>query len=301
MLRSENLLLVIVALGAIHVGFAFVGHRSLLARRSNIPSSTNTFVGGDDITARRTSLFTADTPYLRTTGLSDDLVAKFQSLRKAFPKNADVVKAGGWHNLERLSVDPKQEMVSLIVEGLKSTDDSKIQFGSSYDDRDDEKLEALLLLLYGMGKGFEADVIDGEWDLVFSKQGKKSPAFQKLVGTAETAKRSKNVFDIASMTFSGTVRFWRWGMVGTKVKYETSSEAFSLSSNGKIVLRRIVCTIVNAFFKWWKLPGIPFPLPKRKGYLDVIYLDDDIRVTKGNRGGLFVHFRPSYLDKVMAD
>jgi hypothetical protein len=66
------------------------------------------------------------------------------------------------------------------------------------------------------------------------------------------------------------------------------------------VLRRIVCQIVKAFVKWWRLPGLPLPLPKRKGYLDVIYLDNDIRVTKGNRGGFFVHFRPSYLDKVLS-
>ena len=62
-----------------------------------------------------------------------------------------------------------------------------------------------------------------------------------------------------------------------------------------------MCQIINAFFKWWKLPGIPFPLPKNKGFLEVIYLDDDVRVTKGNRGGLFVHFRPEYLQKVLLD
>ena len=30
----------------------------------------------------------------------------------------------------------------------------------------------------------------------------------------------------------------------------------------------------------------------------MLYLDDDMRITRGNRGGLFVHFRPDFLSKV---
>ena len=59
--------------------------------------------------------------------------------------------------------------------------------------------------------------------------------------------------------------------------------------------------LVNAFIKFWKLPGLPIPVPRTQGYLDVIYLDDDLRVTRGNRGGLFVHMRPAYLKKVLSD
>jgi hypothetical protein len=197
-----------------------------------------------DASALTTALSTAETPYLLTTSISEELAQKFQKLRMAFPDDANIVKAGGWYNLERLSVDPKQELVSIIIEGLKSTDDSKIQFGSSYDTHDKEKLEALLLLLYGMGKGFESDTIDGEWDLVFTKQGKKSPTFQKLVGTTETAGRSKNVFDVASRTFSGVVNFWKWGKVGTKVKVRYQCRHFHLFVMMLVdmLLSRLNCT-----------------------------------------------------------
>jgi len=309
MARLNNLLVVLLfAAETFHFGVCFIKEARVRAVRTSnecrwldLPKISAPDASRCRGSASSSPLFTASTPYFRTTAISDELVEKFQTLRKAFPDNADIVKAGGWYNLERLSVDPKQEFVGLIVEGLKSTEDSKVQFGTTYNERDDEKLEALLLLLYGLGKGFEAEKIDGEWDLVFSKQGKKSPSFQKLVGSTEKAGRSKNFFDIVSMTFSGIVRFWKWGKVQTKVKYETSSEAFSLNSDGKIVLRRIICKITNAFIKWWKLPGLPIPVPTRKGYLDVIYLDEDVRVTKGNRGGLFVHFRPAYLEKVLSD
>lgn len=229
----------------------------------------------------------------------------FEDLRRGFPENANIVGAGGWNNLETLAKqqDPKTALVEFIADGLKGAS-SAIQPKSDNDKKSiqsiNEKIEALSLILYGLGKGFSADAIDGEWDLVFTKQGSKSPSFQKIVGTKETAGKSKNIFDIKKMIFYGDVRFWKWGLVSTSVKYTPTSESFSIAPNGKIVVRKIVCTIVNAFFKWWKLPKINFPLPKKSGFLEVIYLDEDVRVTKGNRGGFFVHFRPNFLKQVMA-
>jgi hypothetical protein len=215
MVTLQGLLLLLLILNfKIHFSWSLSTRRHFSSSLSTLIKTETQRVGS----ASTTALSSVDTPYLRTTPISEELVLKFQKLRMAFPDDPNVVRAGGWYNLERLSVDPKQELVSIITEGLKSTDDSKIQFGSSYDTHDEEKLEALLLLLYGMGKGFDSDTIDGEWDLVFTKQGKKSPAFQKLVGTTETAGRSKNFFDVASRTFSGVVTFWKWGKVGTKVK-----------------------------------------------------------------------------------
>jgi len=233
----------------------------------------------------------------------------FDNLRKAFPTNANIVQAGGWTNLERLSIDPKGELVKFVVDGLtkgNADDDTnkiqpKQQRGSNTMNTNTmtETIEALCILLYGMGKGFTANGINGEWDLVFTLQGNNSPSFQKIVGKKETVGFSKNFFNIRTMIFSGDVRFWKYGKVETAVKYTPTSDSYSKSSDGKIVVRRILCQIINAFFKWWKLPGIPFPLPKNVGYLDIIYLDQDIRVTKGNRGGLFVHFRPDYLQQVL--
>jgi hypothetical protein len=66
-------------------------------------------------------------------------------------------------------------------------------------------------------------------------------------------------------------------------------------------LRRIGCDIVKAYFKFWKLPRLSLPLKRKGGYLEFIYMDEDIRITKGNRGGLFVHFRPDFLEKQLAN
>ena len=79
-------------------------------------------------------------------------------------------------------------------------------------------------------------------------------------------------------------------------QYDPTTDAYSKTSDGKIVLRRIGCDIANAYFKFWRLPGLSLPLRAKGGYLEFIYMDKDIRVTKGNRGGLFVHFRPEFLE-----
>jgi hypothetical protein len=146
---------------------------------------------------------------------------KFALLKKAFPADTDVVKAGGWYNLQKLAADPKQELVDLVVSGLKEGK-KMVEFAS-----DEEKLEALLILLYGMGKGFEADMVDGDWASVFSRQGKKSPKFQKLVGKKEKAGFSLNTFDIKSMTFSGDVKILKKGLIHSTVKVRIKNQLWT--------------------------------------------------------------------------
>ena len=194
---SSRLFLLVVILGSscmIQSGFCFV-ERTATTTATTIRNA-NAYTNASP---SKTSLFTTS----------------FDNLRKAFPQNADIVQAGGWYNLEQLSNDPKGALVEFVVDGLKGAA-SSVQQQQPVDKN--EKLQALCLLLYGMGKGFTADAIDGEWDLVFTKQGSKSPSFQKLVGKTETAGRSKNFFDIKKMIFSGDVRFWKWGKVSTTVK-----------------------------------------------------------------------------------
>ena len=62
--------------------------------------------------------------------------------------------------------------------------------------------------------------------------------------------------------------------------------------------RRLGSTIVAAHAELslgrrfgWRPLRAPLPL-KGEGWLDVTYLSDEMRVTRGNRGGLFVHVRP---------
>jgi len=49
----------------------------------------------------------------------------------------------------------------------------------------------------------------------------------------------------------------------------------------------------------WKPLRVPLPI-KGVGWLDVTYLSDTMRVTRGNRGGVFVHLRPELLTREAA-
>lgn len=222
--------------------------------------------------------------------------ANFQKYRPALPVDLDVVSAGGWNTLVKLSEDPKSELSTLIMQSLQSKD-QKINYTES------GKIDALVALLQSRGKGFDSDLVDGEWLAVLTRSGKKSPSLQKLVDKSEKAKRATSNFDVKEMTFEN-INYTPHGRGVFRgiVKYNPVAENFERSADGKgIVIRRIACDIIKATFKYWRLPRIPLPLRRKGGYLDFLYLDEDMRVTRGNRGGLFVHFRPAYLDKIMSE
>lgn len=255
------------------------------------------------------------------------LKEKFEGLKASLPADKDVVKCGGYYNLQMLSGNPKEELVELIVDKLKAAE------SKNKPSVEDEKIEALATLLYAEGKGFNSDLVDGDWVAVLSRQGNKSPKLQKLVSRGGSKGGfTLNTFDIHNMTFDGSVKVLKKGVVYSKVKvrairikaicftqpivgqqrkihilmlflvqYSPSSEAYSTTSDGKIVLRRIGCDIIKATFKFWKLPTLSLSfLTKKGGYLDFLYLDKDIRITRGNKGGLFVHVRPNFLAEQLA-
>ena len=52
----------------------------------------------------------------------------------------------------------------------------------------------------------------------------------------------------------------------------------------------------------WGWSPLRLPLPLRgTGWLDVTYLSNEMRITRGNRGGIFVHLRPSLLTRQAAE
>jgi len=217
----------------------------------------------------------------------------FQNLKSNLPKDIDVVAAGGFDNLIKLAADPKAELVNLIKSNLLSS-------GGKVDYSLDGKIDALVALLQSQGKGFNSVTVDGQWASVISRQGKKSSRLQKVISRREKAKKAASNFHVKAMEFENLSYTPRSnGLLTAIVKYNPVAKNFEKRSDGKIVLRRVSCDITNVTFKYCKLPTLPLPLRKKGGYLDFLYLDDDIRVTRGNRGGLFIHVRPAFLDKLM--
>ena len=158
------------------------------------------------------SCSTPSTPLCAATIDDVSLKEKFSALKGQLPENKDVVKCGGYYNLQQLCGNPKEELVKTIIDGIKSSD-KKVTTAN-----DDEKIEALATLLYAAGKGFEADLVDGEWAEVLAKQGTKSSRFQKAAEKGESKGFPINTFNIRSMTFEVGVKVLKRGRVYSKVK-----------------------------------------------------------------------------------
>jgi hypothetical protein len=210
----------------------------------------------------------------------------FEKLRPYLPTDLNVVECGGWYALQQHAADPKGALIAMVK-----------------GDGDGYNLQAIIALLQAQGKGFDSDMVDGEWTLLLQRQGGKSPQIQKLVGKVERIGGSTADFNVAKLEFYGKATLLKYGVLGSTVSYRPTADNFESTAgpNKKsIILRRIACDIVGASWKFGRLPRLPIPLRSKGGYLDFIYLDADIRVTRGNRGGLFVHGRPSFVQRMMA-
>jgi len=117
--------------------------------------------------------------------------ANFAKYQAALPKSFSAVEGGGWHDVYKLSADPKKELVQSLVNGMLTGNAPS-----------NEKINTLVALLQARGKGFDADVVDGEWAIVFNRSGKKSPKLQKLLQTTEKVKKAYSNFDTSKMTFA---------------------------------------------------------------------------------------------------
>lgn len=197
--------------------------------------------------------------------------------------------------------NPKQALSKLVVQNLKA-DPTKLNPNLVIATRAD--IDILMDSLYHQNKGFSTDVVQGEWTIVMSLPGEKSRKQQSLVGRrVEKAGTTMMNYKVDQRQIGVTVFTPREnGKIEATLAYNPVPTNFNQDSNGKIVLRRIACDNVEATFKYKRLPRITIPFFKKTGgWLDFVYLDKDVMVTKGSRGGTFVHMRKESLDKIMAE
>ena len=219
------------------------------------------------------------------------LAAKnYQQISKHLEMN--IIAAGGYAAVQALAADPKGALVQMIVNNNNNNNDPVLHMTP-------ERLAAVVGLLHAQGKGFSSDLVDGEWISVLNVSSKTSPKRQKFVEKLEQKGQSFSNFNCKEGIFTGNAKlFFGQADLGSTVKFTPMAQNFDIIGK-TIVLRRIACDIIGASWKVWKLPRIPLPLKIKGGFLDFTYLDHDIRITKGNRGGLFVHFRPTFWNKMI--
>ena len=147
---------------------------------------------------------------------------------------------------------------------------------------------------------FDEDTIWGEWQLVWQRNSKQAtrsqkaltglPAFANFLQNEDGVKVFRNLVTVSKrVTVTADVVYTPPGADGSV----PPGRLGSIINGGFVTLR------LGRRFGWRPL-RVPLPL-KGKGWLDVTYLSDEMRITRGNRGGVFVHLRPSLLTREAAE
>ena len=145
-------------------------------------------------------------------------------------------------------------------------------------------------------RSFDEKAILGPWRLKYQLDGKKAQRSQKLLAPDKTGFPADSDFindDKGRKVFRNVARLSKKRVaVIADVAYEVSE-----GIPNRLLSDIVAASIQIQVGKRFGIPTLRIPLPlKGLGWLDVTYLDDKLRVTRGNRGGLFVHVRPE-LDK----
>ena len=145
-------------------------------------------------------------------------------------------------------------------------------------------------------RSFSEKEILGPWRLKYQLDGKKAQRSQKALAPDKTGHPADSDFitdDKGRKVFRNIARLSKKRVaVVADVAYEVSE-----GIPNRLLSDIVAASIQIQVGKRFGIPTLRIPLPlKGLGWLDVTYLDDKLRVTRGNRGGLFVHVRPE-LDK----
>ena len=145
-------------------------------------------------------------------------------------------------------------------------------------------------------RSFDENAILGPWRLKYQLDGKTAQRSQKLLAPDKTGFPADSDFitdDKGRKVFRNVARLSKKRVaVVADVTYEVSE-----GIPNRLLSDIVAASIQIQVGKRFGIPTLRIPLPlKGLGWLDVMYLDDKLRVTRGNRGGLFVHVRPE-LDK----
>jgi len=143
---------------------------------------------------------------------------------------------------------------------------------------------------------FDEGRIWGDWQLVWQRNTKQAPSSQKALAPLPQFSNFMTD-DKGTHVFRNIVQ-----MTKRRMKLVADVEYTAPDPQGTTPQNRLGSIISAAYLEvtlgerfGWKPFRLPLPL-RGKGWLDILYLSDDMRITRGNRGGVFVHIRPSLLE-----
>ena len=156
---------------------------------------------------------------------------------------------------------------------------------------------------------FDEGTIWGDWQLVYQKDAKDSTKSQKaLNGLPAYANFMMAEYGQSGLYNGYTTKIFRNLVYVSKERFQVIADvAYTPPAADSPTPNRIGSVICKAGVQMklgrrfgWKPLWLPLPL-KGTGWLDVVYLDEEMRITKGNRGGVFVHIRPNLLTREAAE
>lgn len=192
---------------------------------------------------------------------------------------SSIYRAGG----QGAGSDPdsaKQELLSAVLESKSGEGETSASA---------EKIDQLIDVLAASSGGmqFSDETAKGDWVLIFTRNADGAPVTQKITRT-----KPGNTFAnfCRDGEFDNIVNFWKGrGKLSATVTYSADTAQ----------PERISCDITDASVRIGPLK-VPLPLRAKGGWLDFLYLDDHMRVTRGNKGGTFVHIRPQKLQEFLS-
>ena len=143
----------------------------------------------------------------------------------------------------------------------------------------------------------------GEWRQVFTRTAEEGTRSQKALSTDKTKSSFQNFLrdDEGKPIFRNIIQVTkRRCEIVFDVAYDapTANAERANRLTSRIAAAGVYIRLGQRF--GWKPLRIPLPL-KGEGWLDVTYQSDDMRITRGNRGGVFVHMRPQILTRAAAE
>ena len=139
----------------------------------------------------------------------------------------------------------------------------------------------------------------GEWRQVWQQTAKEGTASQKALSPVSQKLYQNFIVDADGETIFRNVVQVTKRRVGVvfDVAYDAPNAPAIIRLPSSIKTARLDIKVGERF--GWKPLRVPLPL-KGEGWLDVTYLSDEMRITRGNRGGVFVHLRPPLLTRKVA-
>jgi len=185
---------------------------------------------------------------------------------------------------QQATLNAKADLIDVVL--------STSKFGTDLSEDVASRVESLIESLASQKKGFDRSTADGNWALIYEINSDGSPALQKLSQNFESVGGSFANFDVSKNKFYNIA-----SLFGGKGELQATVE-FGEADTSET--SRISCDIIDASIQFKPLPALPLPLRAKGGWLDFLYLDQDLRITRGNRGGLFIHIRPDLLESTLS-